>query len=54
MRIFETCYDEISTKNSKLLVDSIGRSTAQDQARLLASRLKELKFRGVIFSSPYD
>ena len=59
MRIFETRHGQVAPKDyyendASLPVGDIALSTlGKEQARLLGKRLKELKFNGVIFSSPY-
>ena len=60
MRIFETRHGQVAPKDyykndPSLPVGDISLSPlGKEQARLLGKRLKELNFKGVIFSSPYD
>ena len=60
MRIFETRHGQVAPKgyygnDPSLPVGDVALSPlGKEQAKLLAKRLKELKFNGLIFSSPYD
>ena len=60
MRIFETRHGQVVSKkyynNDKSLpIGDIGLSDlGKEQARLVGQRLKEVGFKGVIFSSPYN
>ena len=59
MRIFETRHGQVATKDyykndPSLPAGDVPLSPlGEEQAHLLGQRLKELKFKGVIFSSPY-
>ena len=60
MRIFETRHGQVASKefyknNPSLPIGDVALSTlGKEQALLLAKRLKQLNFNGLIFSSPYD
>lgn len=60
MRVFETRHGQVLSKeyyknDPSLPLKNVGLSDlGKEQARLLAKRLKELNFKGVIFSSPYN
>lgn len=60
MRIFETRHGQVAPKgyyknDPSLPVGDVALSPlGKEQARLVAKRLEELQFKGVIFSSPYD
>ena len=60
MRIFETRHGQVAPKgyygnDPSLPVGDVALTPmGKEQARLTGQRLKELGFRGVIFSSPYD
>ena len=60
MRIFETRHGQVAPKDyykndPSLPVGDVALSPlGKEQAHLLGKRLKELNFKGVIFSSPYD
>ena len=60
MRIFETRHGQVAAKdyyknNPSLPIGDVALSPlGKEQARILGKRLKELNFKGVIFSSPYD
>ena len=60
MRIFETRHGQVAPKgfyknNPSLPIGDVALSTlGKEQALLLAKRLKQLNFNGLIFSSPYD
>lgn len=60
MRIFETRHGQVAPEgyygnDPSLPVGDVALTPlGKEQARLVGERLKELDFRGVIFSSPYD
>ena len=60
MRIFETTHGQVLPQQyyksdfSLPVGNSFLTELGKEQAKLLAQRLKDLRFKGVIFSSPYD